>query len=138
MIQMKNYVSGLNNHRISAGLFLHCSFNAYESNLLRFVIPSAPRLRRANLNSYSAVHALVSLILHVNFVQFFYLLTRSYKSMRVEWIKRLLLKRKTRVRFSVESNQRLKKFVSTASLLDVQQLNNQCEAFTVCGGHVAA
>ena len=54
----------------------------------------------------------------------------------VEWKERLLLKRLTRIGFLVGSNQRLKKLVFTASLLDVQQLKGQYEASAVCGRQV--
>ena len=49
---------------------------------------------------------------------------------------RVHLKRYTRVRFPVGSNQRLQKLIFTAFLLDGQQLNGQFEASTVCGTQV--
>ena len=54
----------------------------------------------------------------------------------IEWINYLLLKRWTLVRFPIESNQRLKKLVFTNSLLNVQQLKEQCEATNACGRQV--
>ena len=61
-------------------------------------------------------------------------LSETIKSRVIQ--QRLLLKRPTWIRFPVWPSQRLQKLVFTASLLDVQQQEGQCEASTVCGRQV--